>query len=411
MLFCGLIRPGDKELRPNGNIARDMLALYIASNLFDPTPPEDESIASYWCTLCCGHVDAILLSFPLCFFMYALLHTAPLTLSYTEVPDPSPGPDEALVRIAACGICGSDVQGYTGKTGRRIPPLIMGHEAAGTIEAIGHKTSNVAVGQRVCFDSTVYCNQCPACIRGHYNYCTKREVLGVSVPAFKRHGAFAEYVALPSWLMVPMPETLSFVQAALLEPVSIGLHAVNRGGVKRDDTVLIIGAGAIGLFILQAARLAGAARIVVVDLDPFRLDVATQLGADMTLNPKDGDVIASIHDATEGRGCDVSFEAVGLNTTVQQTLQVTRVGGRVTLVGNLTPHVDLPLQTIVSRELTLTGTYASSGEYRAAVALVASGKIQVEPLVSEVQSLANGQAAFDRLHAAIEPLIKIILHP
>lgn len=343
--------------------------------------------------------------------MRALVHTAPFTLDYTEVPDPIVGPGDVLVRVAACGICGSDVQGYTGQTGRRLPPLIMGHEASGTVAAVGHDVCDWTIGQRVCFDSTVYCNQCSACTRGQYNYCTQREVLGVSVPAFKRHGAFAQYVALPAWLLVPMPETLSFVQAALLEPVSIGLHAVNRGQVQAGDTVLIIGAGTIGLFILQAARLAGATRLVVVDLDPFRLSLAAQLGANVTINPNEDDVLATIRDVTQGHGCDVSFEAVGLNATVQQALQATRIGGRVTLVGNLTPRVDLPLQTIVSRELTLTGTYASSGEYRDAVALVAAGSIHVMPLVSETQPLANGQATFDRLHSATEPLVKIILQP
>ena len=150
--------------------------------------------------------------------MKALLYTEPYTLQYTDVPDPQMKDDEVLIRVKACGICGSDVQGYTGKTGRRLPPLIMGHEAAGVVEQIGTNVTGLAPGDRVCFDSTVYCNQCDACKQGLLNRCVKRQVLGVSIPEFKRHGALAEFVAVPHWIVSKLPEGMSFVQAALLEP-------------------------------------------------------------------------------------------------------------------------------------------------------------------------------------------------
>jgi L-iditol 2-dehydrogenase len=207
----------------------------------------------------------------------ALIYTKPYSFEYSDFPDPEAGDDDVLVRVKACGICGSDVHGFTGKTGRRLPPLIMGHEAAGIVEGFGKNVSGFEKGDRVCFDSTVYCNKCESCLAGLFNRCDKRQVLGVSVPAFKRHGAFAEYVAVPSWIVSKIPDELSFVHAALLEPASIGTHAANRAPISNDDTVVVIGTGTIGLFILQAARLRGAAKVIAVDINEFRLDLAKKI--------------------------------------------------------------------------------------------------------------------------------------
>ena len=343
--------------------------------------------------------------------MKALLHTGPLHFDYTDVSEPDVGPEDVLVRVKACGICGSDVHGYTGETGRRLPPIIMGHEASGVVERVGAEVKGLEPGQRVCFDSTVYCNRCAACRRGEVNRCDQRQVLGVSTPDVKRHGAFAEFVVLPHWTLLPMPESLSFTQAALLEPVAIALHAANRADVQPGDVVFVLGAGPIGLFTLQAAQLKGAAKTIVSDLDATRLDLARELGTDVVVNPNEADVLAVVREATEGRGADVSIEAVGIGVTVRQAIAATRAGGCVTLVGNLEQRTEIPLQEVISKELTLTGSYASSGEYRDAVDLVASGKIDVLRLVSETAPLAEGQRAFDRLRQADEPLMKIVLEP
>ena len=164
------------------------------------------------------------------------------------------GDDDVLIRVKACGICGSDVQGFTGKTGRRIPPLIMGHEAAGIIENVGKNVKGFEKDDRVCFDSTVYCNKCQPCRKGFYNRCENRQVLGVSVPSFKRQGAFAEYVAVPWWIVSKIPDDLSFIHAAFLEPVSIAMHAVNRASISRSDNIVIIGAGTIGLIYFAGRK-------------------------------------------------------------------------------------------------------------------------------------------------------------
>jgi len=341
----------------------------------------------------------------------ALLYTKPYTLEYTDVPDPEIGADDVLVRVKACGICGSDVQGHTGKTGRRLPPLIMGHEAAGVVEAVGASVTGFAVGDRICFDSTVYCNQCPACKQGLFNRCVKRQVLGVSVPEFKRHGAFAEFVAVPHWICAQLPDNMSFVQAALLEPASIGTHAANRSVISETDTVVVIGAGTIGLFILQAAKLRGARTTIACDINDFRLGLAKQVGVDDCINPSQVDVKQEILARTDGRGADVTFEAVGFAETFRQAISLTQTGGTVVAVGNLQKETQFNLQELVSRELTFRGSYASAGEFRQCIDLIAEGRINVGPLVSDVLPLKDGAAGFERLLKAEENLLKIVLQP
>ena len=343
--------------------------------------------------------------------MKALLHTKPYALEYTDVPEPEVGPEDILVRVRACGICGSDVQGYTGRTGRRLPPMVMGHEAAGVVERCGERVAGFMPGDRICFDSTVYCNQCPACKQGLYNRCQRRQVLGVSVPEFKRQGAMAEFVAVPHWICAKLPDGMSFIQAALLEPASIGAHAANRAPITAGNTVVVLGAGTIGLFILQAARLRGAGTVVACDLNDFRLDLARQLGADRCIHPQRADLKEEIFKATGGRGADVVFEAIGLAETFRQGISITKIGGTLVAVGNLQKRTEFNLQELVSRELTFTGSYASAGEFLACIDQIAAGRINVEPLVSEVLPLADGAAAFARLLKAEEDLMKIVLTP
>jgi L-iditol 2-dehydrogenase len=341
----------------------------------------------------------------------ALIYTKPYTLEYADFPDPSVGDDDVLVRVRACGICGSDVHGFTGKTGRRIPPLIMGHEAAGVIEGLGKNVRDYKKGDRVCFDSTVYCNKCEACRAGLFNRCDKRQVLGVSVPAFKRHGAFAEYVAVPWWIVSKIPDESSFVHAALLEPASIGAHAANRAPISSDDTVVVIGAGTIGLFILQAAMLRGAAKVIAVDINEFRLDVAKKLGADKLVNPLKSDLSEMILQETKGKGANVTLDAVGYAKTFAEAVSITRMGGYIVAVGNLEKSAEFDLQQLVAKEHTFIGSYASAGEFRDCIKLVASGKINVEPLISDVLPMEEGPNAFDRLLKAREDLLKIVLEP
>jgi threonine dehydrogenase-like Zn-dependent dehydrogenase len=343
--------------------------------------------------------------------MRALVHTAPLQFNLRDVPEPKPNDEEVLVRVKACGICGSDVHGYTGKTGRRIPPIIMGHEAAGVVEAVGRNVQNVTAGERITFDSTVYCNQCSACRQGRVNLCQNRKILGVSTPAFRRDGAMAEYVVVPWWITYRLPDAVSFEEAALIEPASVSLHAARITPIDVNDVVVVVGAGQIGLFAIQAVRVKGAGTIIALDMKEERLALARRLGADVTINPGKADVAAEMWRAVGRPDADAVLEAVGTEASVQLAMDLTKLGGHVTLIGNVTPRVQVNLQDIVSRELTLRGSCAIAGEYRACLDMMAAGRIQAKPLISRIVPLAEGQAAFDALHRGDAGLMKIVLQP
>jgi L-iditol 2-dehydrogenase len=343
--------------------------------------------------------------------MKSLLLSAYNHLEIADMPLPPVGPDEVLVRVEACGICGSDVHGYDGSSGRRIPPIVMGHEAAGTVSAVGSQVRGYAEGDRVTFDSTVYCGRCAFCLSGDVNLCDNRQVIGVSCGDYRRHGAFAEFVVVPERILYHLPPTISFAQAAMLEAVSVALHAVRVSEARGGENALIIGAGMIGLLTLQAVRAAGCSPVLVADVDATRLELAAQAGADRVIDSSTADLLAEVHKHTGGRGVDLAFEAVGRNETVAAAIDCTRKGGTVTLVGNIQPEVTLPLQKVVSRQIRLQGSCASAGEYPQAIELIANGNIVVGSLITAIAALEEGPRWFERLHAREPNLMKIILTP
>ncbi len=343
--------------------------------------------------------------------MNALLLTEYLKLEMVEMPEPEIGPEDVLVRVRACGICGSDVHGYDGSSGRRHPPLVMGHEAAGEVARLGADVHDLAIGDRVTFDSTVYCGKCFFCVRGDVNLCENRQVVGVAPKEYRRHGAFAEFVSVPRRIMYRLPDTFPYEQAALIEAVSIGVHAVSITPIKLGDTVVIVGVGMIGSVTLQAAKAAGCARIVAVDIDDAKLDRAKTIGATDVLNPRKSDVQAEVLKMTSGHGADVAFECVGYSEPVATAIYSVRKGGMVTLVGNLAPSIDVPLQYVVTRQIRLQGSCASNGEYPQCIDLMAKGVIQVAPLISLVAPLSQGADLFNRLYHHEPNLMKVVLQP
>lgn len=343
--------------------------------------------------------------------MKALVLSEYNRLEYLEVPEPEIGRDEVLVAVRACGICGSDVHGMDGSSGRRQPPVVMGHEASGVIVQTGADVRVWAEGDRVTFDSTVYCGECAFCREGRINLCNNRRVLGVSCDDYRRHGAFADYVAVPSRILYRLPEGLRFEQGAMVEPLSIAVHAVNLADIKLGDSAVVVGAGMIGLMAVQALRAAGCGRIVAVDLDTRRLDLARHLGADVTLQAEEGDVPAQVLEHTGGRGADVAVEAVGMTPTVQMAVASVRKGGQLVLVGNLSPQVEFPLQAVVTREIRLHGSCASCGEYPACLDMIARGTVNVDALLSATAPLSEGAAWFHRLYRREEGLMKVVLQP
>lgn len=343
--------------------------------------------------------------------MQALVLTDKKQFELQSLPTPTPGPDEVLIAVRACGICGSDVHGMDGSTGRRRPPIVMGHEAAGVIAGLGANVTGWRTGDRVTFDSTISCGHCPHCRRGEVNLCDHRRVLGVSCEEYRQAGAFADYVVVPARILYRLPDALSFEEAALIEPFTIAFHAVRRHPVRLNDSALIIGCGMIGLALLQTTRLAGFGRIVAVDTAADRLRQAKELGADDIVNSAEGDALATLLRLTEGRGFDHAFEAVGIAPTVDLAVRAARKGGAVTLVGNVTPSMPMPLQLVVTRELSLAGSCASAGEYPACLDLMARGALSAKPLLSAVAPLREGASWFDRLYRREPGLLKVILAP
>lgn len=343
--------------------------------------------------------------------MRALVLEAYGRLVYRDVPEPGIGPRDVLVAVRACGICGSDVHGYDGSTGRRIPPMIMGHEASGVISAVGAEVSDWRPGDRVTFDSTIYCGVCHFCRRGQMNLCEDRRVLGVSCAEYRQDGAFAEYVAVPQHILYRLPDDLDFTHAAMVEALSVAVHAVGRVPLSLNDSAVVVGAGMIGLLIIQTLRAAGCGQIIVVDIDQERLNLACSLGADEGLNSASEDVAARVLQRTDGRGADAAFEAVGLPATVMLALQMVRKGGAVGLVGNLAASTEFPLQAVVTREVTLYGSCASNGEYPACLAMMARRAVDVRPLISAVAPMAEGASWFERLANREPGLLKVILTP
>ncbi len=332
-----------------------------------------------------------------------------LTFHETEIPELKPG--WALIKVEACGICGSDVHGMDGSTGRRQPPVIMGHEASGTIYEIASDVLGWKVGDRVTFDSTISCGSCYYCQRGDINLCENRRVLGVSCDEYRQNGAFAQYVAVPAHILYSIPENISFEQAAMIEAVSVAVHATAISSVKAGDTAVVIGCGMIGLLCIQSLKAAGCGKVIAIDQIDEKLKLASELGADLTIESNDPELIKKVLNETENRGADIVFEVVGIEPTVNMAIDCTRKGGTVTLIGNLAPEVRFPLQKVVTRQIKVLGSCASAGEYPLCLELIASGKIKVDRLISKVAPLDEGNEWFHRLYNKEAGLMKVILKP
>jgi len=342
--------------------------------------------------------------------MKALVLTAYKEFEVQEMPEPAVGPHDVLVRVKACGICGSDVHGMDGSTGRRRPPIVMGHEAAGVVEQLGAEVSGYKIGDRVTFDSTIYNPASFFSKKGMVNLCDDRRVLGVSCEDYRQHGAFAELVAVPNHILYALPAGMSYEQAAMVEPVSIAVHARNLTPLDPGDTAIVFGTGLIGLMMVQVLKHSPVKNIIAVDIDDAKLEIAREVGATHAFNSK-GDVTAQVKAITDGRGADVAFEAVGIDATVRSAITSVRKGATVTLIGNLAKDVNIPLQQVVTRQIRLQGSCASAGEYPECLELISSGKVNVDRFISATGSLEEGASWFGRLHAREPGLMKVLLKP
>ena len=344
--------------------------------------------------------------------MKALVMESYKQMTYKEVPTPTVvDANDVLISIKAAAICGSDVHGFDGSTGRRIPPVIMGHEGSGVIVEKGSAVNRFAVGDRVTFDSTIYCLRCSYCQSGAVNLCENRRVLGVSCDEYRKDGIFAEYVVVPDHILYKIPDDLSFAEAALTEPAAVGAHAFRITPVGLNDTIAVVGSGLIGLMLIQILKASTSAQVIAIDTDAQRRNIAVQMGADAAFDPADPQLLANI-DATIGRhGVDRVFEAVGATAPIQTALSIVRKGGSVTLIGNVSPKIELPLQSVVTRQITLYGSCAIAGEYPIVLDMMARKLIRVTPFISATAPLEDGQEWFERLYHRQENLLKVVLEP
>jgi 2-desacetyl-2-hydroxyethyl bacteriochlorophyllide A dehydrogenase len=338
--------------------------------------------------------------------MKALVYPEFDRLEVREVPDPAPGPGEVLIRVGACGICGSELTGFAHRSPRRPPPLVMGHEFAGTVAALGPGVSGLEPGRRVMVNSLVHCGECDMCRRGATHLCRDRQVFGMHRP-----GAFAEFVAVPAGIVFPLPEEVSALQGSLVEPLANAVHVLSLASGNPMETVLICGAGTIGLMCLQAAKALGAGRVAITETHPHRRDLAAMLGASVAADPRERTGVDLAGALTEGRGFDLAIDAVGVPSARVDAVSAVRPGGEVVWIGLHDSETTLNAFDVILPERRIQGSYgATDADIRTSIRLFAEGKIRTDPWV-HVFPLSQGAEVFlDALHQRL-PGVKAVLEP
>lgn len=337
--------------------------------------------------------------------MNALVYTAHRKLEFLDWPDPELAPGDALVRVRAAGVCGSDVHGWLGKSRGRTPPLILGHEVAGEVVELHGPGPSHRPAERVAVYPILGCDQCPYCASGRDYLCSRRRVLGLHI-----QGAFAEYLGAPAKNLYALPATVGFVEGALVEPLACGLHMAHLASDERGP-VAILGAGAIGLMALQAFGQMGFPKIAVVEINPARLAVAKKLGASLAVSPQDSNYFDELSGFFGEDGCAVVVDAAGFSVTRQLALRLVRTAGLVVLAGLGEQMTALDCVEIVRREIRLAGSFAyNRQEFQEAVEWVAGGRLDHREWVSEA-NLSAGQRVFEELSRPDSNRVKVVLKP
>jgi threonine dehydrogenase-like Zn-dependent dehydrogenase len=342
--------------------------------------------------------------------MNALVWEAPRVMALREKEAPQPLPEEVVVKVAYVGICGSELSGYLGHNALRVPPLVMGHEFSGEIVALGEaaQTRNpaLALGQAVTANPMVYCGTCDFCKQGQNHLCVNRRLIGAHRP-----GAFAGYTAVPAWMVQPLPAALGLREGALTEPAACGVRGAAWAGAVKGETVLVVGAGAIGLLTLQALLLAGAAQVFIVDTEPERLAAGAALGG-QALDPRAVNVVKTVREASGGKGAAAAVDAVGKAVTREQCISSVRATGTVVLTGLHEESSLVPVADVIRREITLRGSFCyTPADFATAANLLAGGKMRLDPWIVEAP-LGEGGAWFERLSAENPGgVAKVLLRP
>jgi len=340
--------------------------------------------------------------------MKALVYHGPRDLRYEEVETPKPKKGEVLVKVRSVSICGSDLSGYKGGSAMRVAPLVMGHEFSGEIAQLGEGVSGLKVGERVGVVTNLYCGTCQDCKDGLQNVCDNRYIIGTTMKAGSYNGAMADYVIAPAVKIMPLPDSVSFDECALVEPLSISLRATKHAGNLKGKNVAVFGAGPIGLMGVMCLKSFGAKRIVAIDIVEKRLKMALQCGATDIINSND-DVLGITRKLTKGVGLDVVFDAAGVPATINTGIEIVRNGGTLLMVGMASPKMEIEYKHAVVKELRLQSSYMYTSEMREGLQMIIDGKLDVAQMITSRYPMSEGPRIFEELASGKTSDIKVIL--
>jgi len=331
---------------------------------------------------------------------------APEKILFEKTKIPLLGEKEVLIKVKICGVCGSDVHSYKGKHPFVHPPIVLGHEFSGVIHQIGTRVNSFSPGDRVIVEPNIVCGKCYNCLQGRYNICTNLKVVG----CVGYDGAFAEYVAVSEKKVFRLPGNISFEEAALVEPVAVAVHAVRKAKQKINDVVVILGAGTIGLLVMQVAKLAGAGKVIVTDVLDYRLKKAGELGADRLVNPASQDLIKIIQEKYGRNEVDLIYDCVGIEETISQAIQIARKGIRIMVIGVPEERIEVDLSLIQDRELEIVGSLMYVREdFKAAIDFIQKERLKVKPLVTHHFKLKDVDKAFHLITEEKKEVLKVLI--
>jgi len=330
----------------------------------------------------------------------------------SEAPMPACGDGQVLVKVHWASICGTDLHIYLGEFKERVKyPRILGHEFSGIITAVGQGVSSFKEGDRVVVDPIIWCEQCPACLNGQFNVCRSLKLIGIDID-----GGFAEYVAVDAEKVFKVPEKISLREAALAELYGLGVHSARKAAIEPGDRVVVIGAGRLGLAVLDVMKQSAAAWICTVDIQDSRLEIAARMGVDLTINATVEDPVEKILKLTRGMGVDRVIECVGtaaaidgLEMPVQQAVRISRSGGRIVVMGLGSQHTPVFWKEAVLKELQILGSRVTLGDFPRALDLMALNRFHQDMLVSKVYDLDQIVQAFEQLESHPERYIKFLI--
>lgn len=334
--------------------------------------------------------------------MKALVYTAPRVLEIQDLPLPRIGPSGALVRVRASGICGSDLDGFLGRSAKRIPPLVLGHEFSGEIAELGNETGDFRVGERVAVYPLLTCGQCRYCLTGRHQICPDRKIYGLDF-----HGGLAEYVAVPPCSLFRLAEGMNFVEGALVEPLANAVHVIKSVPKVQGATGVIFGGGPIGMMVFWAAKYFGARAVAVVEVNPYRARKLRDLNVDFVIDDAER-AVETLLEWTEGCGPDFAVDAVGKPECRANTVRCVAPGGVVVWIGLSASETQIDGRAVVTREVVIKGSYAyGRDDFARALAMISEGRLPVSTFAEE-RRLESGQSCFEDLASGKSSVMKLV---